>query len=382
MTNMEIALAGGASFLGPRLASELLSRGHRLTLLATRDPAVVRRRLLGRLALLGYPPQSVLDMSDQLDAVYVDPQAPHLGMGRGAYEALADRFDVVWHCPASPDFHQGCDFAGGVPAKGAHALLPLAASGERPTVFHQVSTVFAHGAQPPGTVRESGAARTSGNCRNRHERAHADADRYVHSYAADTGARAVVHRTGLLVTDMADQPELPRHGLAQIAAVAGRLLSTAEGGERLSLSLGVPGDPEARLNLLPVVAAARTMAQVTERAHEPGPQLMHVVHPRDTPISRITAAFEHLFPLRLLLRPTGSAHLPVDVRGIPQGLDAVLPYLRQRLSFDTGALDSLGVRVRAPRVTTEYLVRGMKGAAMQSAVPEGGPHVGVLSASV
>ncbi|MFJ2770263.1 SDR family oxidoreductase [Streptomyces sp. NPDC087300] len=379
---MDIALAGGSSFLGPRLAAEFLARTHRLTLLATCDPAVARRRLLDRLALLGYPRESVLEMSRCLTAVFVDPQAPHLGVGRETHHRLAERFDALWHCPASPERHRGCDFAGGVPALGARALLPLAALGERPTVFHQVSTVLAHGAQPPGTVTETGSALDPGTCRNPHERAHADADRYVHSYAADTSTRAVVHRTGLLVTDMADHPELPRHGLAQLAAVAGQLLATERGRERLALTLAVPGDPEARLNLLPVAAAARTMAEVTERAHPQGPRLLHVVHPRDTPITRVVDAFEHLFPLRVSLRPPGSAHLPIDVRGLPQGLDAVLPYLRQRLSFDTGVLDSLGVSVRAPRVTTDYLVRGMKGAATTSVAPDGGPHVGVLPVSV
>ncbi|MFC7308067.1 SDR family oxidoreductase [Streptomyces monticola] len=368
---MHIALAGGSSFLGLRLAAEFLTRGHRVTLLATCDPATVRVRLLRRLILLGYPREAVTADGERLDAAYVDPEAPHLGVGRLAWEALAERFDALWHCPAAPDPSQSCDFAGGVPAKGARALLPLAGHGYRETVFHQVSTVLAHGAQPPGTVPESGAFTAQGPCRNPYEKAHADADRYVSIVAAQTGIPAVVHRTGLLITDLAHHPELPRHLLAQVAAVAGQLFATAE--REYHLTLALPGDPEGSLNLLPVVSAARAMAEMGERTHEQGARIVHVVNGRSTPVSRVLHAFERLFPVRLLLRPPGAAYFPVDVRGLPGGLHGVLPYLRQRHSYETSALRDFAVALNSPAVSVDYLVRGMKGVHVPTRPPVDSP---------
>ncbi|MFJ2770254.1 SDR family oxidoreductase [Streptomyces sp. NPDC087300] len=362
---MDIALTGGSSFLGLRLAAEFLKRGHRLTLLATDDPATVRARLLRRLKLLGYPVETVAEDGADLDATYVDPEAPHLGLGRIGWEALAERFDVLWHCPAGLDISGAPDFAGGVPAKGARALLPLAARGSRTTAFHQVSTVLAHGAQEPGTVREHCDVLKQGAPRNPYEKAYADADQYVDIVAAQYSVPAVVHRTGILITDLAPHPELPQHSLAQAAAIAGRLFATAEQGYHLTLAL--PGDPEGSLNLLPVVSAAQAMADIGECAQEPGARLVHVVNGRNTPVSRALNAFEQLFPVRLKLRPPGAAYFPFEVRGLPGGLNGVLPYLRQHHSYETNALRDFGVPVTSPAVTLNYLVRGLRGAGTEAA---------------
>lgn len=358
---MDIALAGGSGFAGLRLAAELLSRGHRLTLLATCDPTAARARLVRRMTLLGYPQDSVMENADRVDAAYVDPGAPHLGLGPAGWESLADRFDALWHVPTWPDPAQSCEFADGSPFRGARALLPLAAHGDRETVFHQVSTVLAHGTQPAGVVRETAAVVEHGACRNQYEKAHAEADLYVEVFAAQANVPAVVHRTGLLVTDLAHHPELPRHPLSHAAAVAAQALRSVEHGSRLTLSLS--SDPEAQLNLLPVAAATRVMAEVGEQRHEDGARLVHVVNAHGTPVSLVLAAFERLFPLRLQLRASGAAHLPVDAQGTPAGLQWLLPYLRLRHSYETTALREFGIGLEAPPVTIEYLIRSMKGAA-------------------
>ncbi|MFZ3499086.1 hypothetical protein ACODT5_38730 [Streptomyces sp. 5.8] len=250
---MHIALAGGASPTGIRLAAELLGRGHHLTLLTATDVRQSRLLLARQLALIGLYPE------------YVDLLAARLDARRGA-EVLAGaapappvppartgRFDAVW-CVEQP-------------AATAAALLPLASGGEGRTAFHLV------------TVGDAGPA-----------------GRTVAAAAVRDGFPAGVHCLAPTVSDLADHPELPRPAFTRLAV--------AESVRPAPAGAPEPGAPAA-VGLLPLTPAARALA---EAAEEPGwSGLRHIgwvpAHP--TEASELTRAVGPELAPGLLRRLSG-----------------------------------------------------------------------------
>ncbi|MEV7519250.1 hypothetical protein [Streptomyces sp. NPDC091371] len=276
---MHIALAGAAGPTGIRLAAELLGRGHHLTLLTATDVRQARLLLARQLTLTGLYPAYVDLLAVRLDA-------------RRAADALdprsTARFDAVW-C---------VDLAAGAVA----ALLPLAAGGERRTAFHLV------------TDGDAGPA-----------------GRAVAAAAVRDGFPAGVHCLAPTVSDLADHPELPRPPFTRIAvAEATRPAPGEAAGEALA---AVP----AAVNLLPLSATARALADAGEQAGWSGLRRIGWVHSRPTPAEVVAEAVGPELGARLLRRlsalqpttPTTAITLPPVAAGyLTRAAAPVLPALR------------------------------------------------------
>ncbi|MFJ8011788.1 hypothetical protein [Streptomyces sp. NPDC096339] len=273
---MHIALAGAAGPTGIRLAAELLGRGHHLTLLTATDVRQARLLLARQLMLTGLYPEYVDFLAARLDA-------------RRAVDALdsrsTTRFDAVW-CVE-------------MPAGSVAALLPLAAGGERRTAFHLV------------TAGDAGPA-----------------GRAVAAASVREGFPAGVHCLAPTVSDLADHPELPRPTFTRIAVAEAA---------RAAVAGGTPdedfGGAPAAVNLLPLAATARALADAGEEAGWSGLRRIGWVHSRPTPAAVVAEAVGPEQAARLLRRlsalqptaPTTAITLPPV--GAPYLIRAAAPAL-------------------------------------------------------
>ncbi|MFD7263059.1 hypothetical protein [Streptomyces sp. NPDC059874] len=278
---MHIAFAGAAGPTGIRLAAELLGRGHHLTLLTTTDVRQARLLLARQLTLIGLYPEYVDLLAVRLDA-------------RRAADALASRstarFDAVWCVEPA--------------AEVVAALLPLAAGGGRRTAFHVV------------TGGDGGPA-----------------GRAVAAAAVRDGFPAGVHCLAPTVSDLADHPELPRPPFTRIAvAEATRPTPAGAGGA----GEGLAGAPAA-VNLLPLTATARALADAGEQADWSGLRRIGWVHSRPTPAAVLAEAVGPGPAARLLRRlsalqptaPTTAITLPPVAAGyLTRAAAPALPSLR------------------------------------------------------
>ncbi|MFB7513025.1 hypothetical protein [Streptomyces sp. NPDC056144] len=301
---MHCALAGAGSPTGIRLAAELLTRGHRLTLLTPSPPEQARIALARRMVRLGLYPEYVDELASRLDATGIHPGSP------------GGRYDAVW-----------C-----VEPRGPHTVASLLAEagGPRHTVFHLV------------TVGEPGAAGA-----------------LVESAALRDGFPAAVHRLAVPVSDLADHPQMPRPLFTRIAVdLAAALPAPTADGRPLPGGLRLPGP----VNLLPLGPAARALADTGEETGRPGPRRYTVEHAVPVPPETLGEALLRSLP-HLRLNPTG----PADGPWAPaqQTLDRLTGEAgpTEATGKAPAAIPQRTIELTLPAHNTAYLTRAARAAA-------------------
>ncbi|MBY8886098.1 SDR family oxidoreductase [Streptomyces sp. PTM05] len=309
-----LVLTGATGFFGSHyLAAYLVQRRHdRVVALGRDSPAVARERLKSALTATRWP----IDEQHlrRVKPVQIDLADPGLALDGRVYAALASQTSRLAHLAGLMAFDTSPEELNETNVVGTRHILRLAEAAGRHIRLLHISTAYVAGAGTTGVVREAVKA-TPGPSLTRYERTKHEAELLVRRYAQRTGRTTVIIRPSVLATDSLRQPSAPRHPLQALGAAARQLqLATARGTQATPfapthpVTARVHGSPESSLNILQVEHAAQALVELTDAAlpHRAGPEVIHLVHPRGTPVPRLLDA---LVPQLPCVRLTMAEHL-------------------------------------------------------------------------
>ncbi|MFE2037292.1 SDR family oxidoreductase [Streptomyces scopuliridis] len=358
LADSTIAVSGATGFLASYLLLHLLPQGTRVVALVRKPPHRAMASLALALRSAGAPAETVQRVAHQVQAVQITLDRPRLGLSEGEFQTLADSVDAVLHCAALTKLHGDAGELHRTNVEGTRQILALAAAGRRaPHLFH-VSTAFVAGARLDGVVPER-QLEASGFLTPYEESKHR-AERLVHDWARTQGRGATVFRPSVLLSDRTALPRAPQHTYAVLAAKLALFLrhgpralvdaSSAPLDATGRLTVRLLGAPDASINLLQVDDAARAMLRLAEQTTTtnasdvpPGARVHHIVHPTETPVTRVNEALQRSVPwLRLALVPE---------RPSPSGLERAVDL------YGAEATAYLGLRRRYERTSLCELER-------------------------
>jgi thioester reductase-like protein len=316
---MSILLTGATGFLGGELLVRLLEQTDRdiITLVRADDDVAAQARLDETLALL-LPPEAV--ESGRVRAVAAHLDAPGLGLDEGQRDLLVAGVDTFVHCAASVQFTLPLEEARAINVGGTRAILDLAHRAPAFERFVHVSTAFVAGDRD-GPYREC-EGDVGQPCRNTYEQTKLEAEQHVLA----SGLPAVsILRPSIVVGDS-------RTGWTPaFNVIYWPLRAFARG-----LFPVVPGDPDARVDIVPVDTVADALLELADGPARAG--TFHVVAGDDAPTARrltelASAAFD---------APLPEFVTPGTAPEIEQRAGAFLPYFRVRGTFGTETGRALG----------------------------------------
>jgi long-chain acyl-CoA synthetase len=316
---MSILLTGATGFLGGELLVRLIEQTDRdiITLVRAEDDDAAAARLDATLALL-LPPEAIEPGRVRAVAAHLDQ--PGLGMDQTRRDLLVAGVDTIVHCAASVQFTLPLEEARAINVGGTRAMLDLAQRAPALERFVHVSTAFVAGDRP-GPYRES-EGDVGQPCRNTYEQTKLEAEQHVLA----SGLPAVsILRPSIVVGDS-------RTGWTPaFNVIYWPLRAFARG-----LFPVVPGDPDARVDIVPVDTVADALLELADGPARSG--TFHVVAGEDAPTAqRLTELAAQAFdaPLPEFVRP-GTAP------DVEQRAGAFLPYFRVRGTFGADTARALG----------------------------------------
>ena len=243
-----VLITGATGFVGMELLVRLLEREDRdvVALVRARDDAAAQARIDEVLELVLAPADR--PPRGRVRGLAADLERPGLGLSRATREELVDSVSAVVHCAASISFVLELEDARRINVGGTREVLRLAAEaherGALERVVH-VSTAYVAG-QRDGRVRER-QGDVGQEFRNTYERTKLEAEQAVH----DSGLPAAILRPSVIVGDS-------RTGWTPAFNVIYWPLQAFARG----LFPTVPGDPRARMDIVPVDVVADTLLEL------------------------------------------------------------------------------------------------------------------------
>ncbi|MFI1016089.1 SDR family oxidoreductase [Streptomyces sp. NPDC020965] len=331
MRPLRVLVTGAAGLIGAEVTARLAAAGHEVTALVHDNPVLVGND--------GTP----LDAA--VGRVRGDVTRPRLGLSDAGYGALADGgVDRIVHCAAITDFGRPEADYRTVNVDGTARVVELArVSGAR--LVH-VSTAYVCGerdglileTEPDDDQRPAGA----------YEASKLRAEMLVRGARAD-GVRAAVVRPSIVVGD-------GRTGVVRDYKNIYVVLKLVTEGRVRS----IPGQYEARLDLVPVDHVADVTTRITERFDEAAGRTFHAVGAALTlrDFSDVMAEYPS-FHVPRFVPPTSfdARRLPPRERPYYERVVALYEsYFRRRMTFDDSHTAALG----APRPGNgQDLLRGL-----------------------
>jgi thioester reductase-like protein len=309
---MSILLTGATGFLGGEVLVRLLEQTDRdiIVLVRAGDDAEADARLDATLGVL-MPPEPAARGRVRAVAAHLD--RPGLGLEETQRDLLVAGVDTVVHCAASVQFTLPLDEARAINVGGTCAMLDLAARAPALERFVHVSTAFVAGDRP-GVYREC-EGDVGQPCRNTYEQTKLEAEQHV----LGSGLPNVsILRPSIVVGDS-------RTGWTPaFNVIYWPLRAFARG-----LFPVIPGDPDARVDIVPVDTVADALLELADG--EPRSGTFHVVAGEDAPTARrltelAAAAFD---------APLPEFVAPGTAPDVEQRAGAFLPYFRVRGIFGT-----------------------------------------------
>ncbi|MGC0417359.1 SDR family oxidoreductase [Embleya sp. AB8] len=359
---MQVTLTGGTGFLGLRLVRELVNQNCSVSLLSRGGRISAVDRIALALGRLGETPDFIQKFHRCADEVAIDIERPLFGLADDQVEKLVRRTDMFLHSAGVIDLNTGAQAIRPVNVTGTQNFLDIASRSPHGAPFCYVSTAFVAGARRDGTVTEADLIDTYG-FENEYERSKYDAESLVHRWTRETGMPMLIMRPSILLTDRAPIAGLPTHPLQIISSLL-RAGAIERGVSRLSIPRGLrpvvhlKGQPDARLNCLPVEEAARAIVSIAAEHRSAAGQTYHIVHPDDVSAPTLVELFEKFAPVRLVLGP----ELPKKLSPVEQRFHSYPgfgAYFRHTRVFDDhNARRFLGGPCSRTTVDMAYLLAG------------------------
>ncbi|MFI1161303.1 SDR family oxidoreductase [Streptomyces sioyaensis] len=247
--NLRVLVTGAAGLVGAEVTARLAAAGHEVTALVHDNPVLVRND--------GTPLAT-----GAFTCLSGDVTKPRLGLPEASYQALAaGGLDRIVHCAAITDFGLPDEVYQAVNVDGTAHVLELARAGGVPLVH--VSTAYVCG-ERDGLIRETELDEGQ-RLANAYEQSKFRAETLVHKAQAD-GVRAAIVRPSIVVGE-------ERTGVVRDYKNIYVVLKLATEGRVRS----IPGQYEARLDLVPVDYVADVITEVTHRFEEAVGRTFHTV---------------------------------------------------------------------------------------------------------
>jgi nucleoside-diphosphate-sugar epimerase len=302
---VRLLVTGASGFLGRELVPRLLARGHTVYALAHTKP----------------PPEGAVPLLG-------DVTKPGLGI------VDPPELDGIVHLAAVIDLsnrHRERIWA--INTEGTRHALCFAAQHGIPR-FYFASTAFTQG-------------------RNPYEVSKAAAERDVEAFSAVHGIRSTVYKLAILAGSLATYAVAGAGGFYDVVKAIARVHRRAEVVRRkvegtlrlppVELPVRLPGDPDARLNLIPVDWAAEVIASTLDREGT-----FYVTHPDPPTLADLARWVGEALYLRISIvpefRPT-----PLEAL-LARMIRPFLPYMRRAEPFPF-SFDS------CPPITREFIIR-------------------------
>jgi long-chain acyl-CoA synthetase len=318
---MSLLLTGATGFLGGELLVRLLEQTDRdvITLIRADDDAAAEARLDDTLAML-LPAEARDRVRPRVRAVAAHLDQPGMGLREYRRDALASEIDAVVHCAACVEFTLPLDEARAINVAGTKAMLDLAERAPALDRFVHVSTAYVAGDRPGPYLEDEGDV--GQRTRNTYEQTKLEAERHV----LERGLPATsILRPSIVVGDS-------RTGWTSAFNVIYYPLRAFARG----LFPVVPGDPEARVDIVPVDAVADALLELAHGTPRSG--TFHSVAGDDAPTARrLTELAAQAFDA-----PLPEFVEPGEAPEIERYAGAFLPYFRVRGTFATDAGQTLG----------------------------------------
>ncbi|HWI71513.1 MAG TPA: SDR family oxidoreductase [Baekduia sp.] len=263
----------------------------------------------------------LLEQTDRgrVRAVAAHLDRPGLGLDATRRDLLVAGVDTIVHCAASVQFTLPLDEARAINVGGTRAMLDLAGRAPALDRFVHVSTAFVAGDRP-GPYREC-EGDVGQPCRNTYEQTKLEAEQHV---LASGLPNVSILRPSIVVGD-SQTGWTPAFNV-----IYWPLRAFARG-----LFPVIPGDPDARVDIVPVDTVADALLELADGPARSG--TFHVVAGADAPTARrltelAAAAFD---------APLPEFVAPGTAPDIEQRAGAFLPYFRVRGIFGTDAAHAL-----------------------------------------
>lgn len=316
----EILLTGATGFLGMELLVRLLEQtGVRVVApVRAADDEAAQARIDDVLNTLLGPRGAA---RHRVRAIAADLERPGLGLRPRDERRLASTLGAVVHCAASVQFTLPLQDARRINVEGTRTMLELAATAPYLDRFVHVSTAFVAGDRPGRCFEHEGDVGQPP--RNTYEQTKLEAEAVV----AASGLPAAILRPSIVVGDSVT-------GWTPAFNVIYWPLQAFSRG----LLPVVPGDPDGRVDIVPVDVVANALLELAVGPRRTG--TFHAVAGEDAPtareLSRLAAAHFGTEPPRFV--PVGAAPEVEDRAG------AFLPYFRVRGTFDVCHGREIGIR--------------------------------------
>ncbi|MER7878326.1 SDR family oxidoreductase [Streptomyces solisilvae] len=244
-----VLVTGAAGLVGAEVTARLAAAGHQVTALVHNNPVLVRN-------------DGTALETGAVTCLPGDVTEPRLGLPEAEYRALAaGGLDRIVHCAAVTDFGLPDEVYQAVNVDGTAHVLELARAGGVPLVH--VGTAYVCG-ERDGLIRETELDEGQ-RLANAYEDSKFRAETLVHKAQAD-GVRAAIVRPSIVVGD-------ERTGVVRDYKNIYVVLKLATEGKVRS----IPGQYEARLDLVPVDYVADIITEVTQRFEEAAGRTFHAV---------------------------------------------------------------------------------------------------------
>ncbi|MDX6702284.1 MAG: hypothetical protein QOF26_2510 [Baekduia sp.] len=318
---MTILLTGATGFLGGELLVRLLEETDDdvVALIRADDDVAAQRRLDDTLAIL-LPPGTVPAGRVRAAAGHLDRLG--LGLPVRRRNALARDIDAVVHCAASVQFTLPLEEALRINLDGTREVLDLAARAPSLQRFVHVSTAYVAGDR--GGVYRENECNVGQTSRNTYEQTKLAAEEHVRGSGLPATS---ILRPSIVVGD-STTGWTPAFNVIYwpLQAFARGLLPV------------VPGDPDGRVDIVPVDTVADALLALT--VGEPHTGTLHVVAGDHAPTTNALATMAaEAFGSRV---PTFVG--PGEAPEVEELAGAFLPYFRVRGVFDAARGHRLGFR--------------------------------------
>ncbi len=217
--------------------------------------------------------------SSNAEIVEGDITSSSLGLEEQEYRKLCNEVDEVFHCAAVTHFEmQGDDEHVAVNIKGTENVLQFANS-DKQKRFHYVSTAYVAGKQS-GIIYENEMVNEP-LFNNEYERSKFVAEQLVIEYAKSNNIPYTIYRPGIIVGDSKTGVTYKFDNLYLFVKVLLNIKNSFDkhkSGGLNDITIRVPGDPDALINLVPVDYVADAIVAILARRESIG-GIYHITNP-------------------------------------------------------------------------------------------------------
>ena len=280
--NKTILVTGAKGFLGREIAKRLLFSGYKMKLLI-RDNGC-KESTVGDFFSDLYANEVQYELlTDNVEIFGGDVTSEHLGLGEGVYKKLCSEVDEVFHCAAATHFEsQQAGELMMVNVSGTENLLRFANSAKQKR-FHYISTAYVAGKRE-GVIFEDELDEEP-QFNNEYEKSKFVAEQMVVQYAKDNAISYTIYRPSIIVGDSRTGFTCKFDNLYLFSKVLLNIKNDYVNRQRQdstdqdgNVTIRVPGDPNARVNLVPIDYVADAIVAISRKREAIG-KILHIANP-------------------------------------------------------------------------------------------------------